>query len=256
MSTQHQQWVSLDSVIYDYISEAEISQNKYFRLFHLAFRCLDQLGIDFFYQIRTVKLVVNANKTVTLPEDFLSYTKLGILNGVGELVPLKYNEKLTTYADLRAERIADTQASNFANYYSFSSPIFYNYWNGATYENMYGLPGGYMYAGGFKIDAQNGVILLDSAFGWSGLVLEYTASPKEGQEYMIPVQFREAMIAWLAWKDIANISSRSHMGLGDKRDRRHEYFEARRLGIRQFRPFYLDQAYIANLETSRLVVKA
>lgn len=254
--SDHQSWISLDSCIYDYINAAEISQNKYFKLFHLAFGCMDNLGIDFFYQIRTVKLVVNANKTVTVPEDFIKYTKLGILNGVGELVPLKYNEKLTTYADLRNDRIADTQASNFANYYSFSSPIFYNYWNGATYENMYGLPGGYMYAGGFKVDKHNGVILLDSAFGWSGLVLEYTASPQPGREYMIPVEFRQAMVNWLSWQDIAHLSSRSHISLGDKAQRRHEYFEARRLAIRQFRPFYLDQAYIANLETSRLVVKA
>jgi hypothetical protein len=254
--SQHQQWITIDSCIYDYISEAEISQNKYFKLFHLAFGLMDSLGIDFFYQIKTVKLPINANKTVTLPADFLNYTKLGILNGVGELIPLKYNDKLTTYNDLRPERVADTEASNFANYYSFSSPIFYNYWNGSAYENMYGLPGGYIYAGGFKIDTHNGVILLDSAFGWSGLVLEYTASPQEGGEYYIPVQFRRTMIAWLAWMDIANIASRSHISLGEKQARRHEYFEARRLGIRQFRPFYLDQAYIANLETSRLVVKA
>lgn len=253
--SQHQSWIPLDSPIYDYISEAELSQHKYFRLFHLAFRCMEDLGLDFFYQIKSVKLPVNANKTVTLPADFLQYTKFGILNSVGELVPLKYNDKLTAFHDLHPTRIADTTSPNFANLYSFSSPIFFNYWNGSSYGNLYGLPGGYMYGGGFKIDNANGVILLDPNFGWDGLVLEYTASPQEGQEYYIPMQFREAMIAWLAWKDIANVQSRTHMNLGDKRDRRHEYFEARRRGIEKFRPFYLDQAYIANVESQRLVVK-
>jgi hypothetical protein len=254
--SQHQQWITLDSCIYDYISEAELSQNKYFKLFHLGFRCMEDLGLDFFYQIKSIKIPINANKTITLPADFLQYTKFGILNSLGELVPLKYNEKLTTFNDLHAGRIADTSSSNFVNYYSFSSPIFFNFWNGSWYENFYGVPGGYIYAGGFKIDIHNGVILLDSAFNWSNSVLEYVASPQEGQDYYIPVQFRETMIAWLAWKDIANTASRSHMNLGDKRDRRHEYFEAKRKGIAQYRPFYLDQAYISNLETSRLVVKA
>lgn len=254
--SQHQSWVTLDSAIYDYISEAELPESKYFRLFHLAFRCMQNLGLDFFYQVKSVKLPINANKTVTLPPDFLQYNKLGILNGVGELVPLKYNDKLTTFNDLHPTRIADTQSSNFANYYLYSSPIFFNYWNGDSYGNLYGAPTSYIYAGGFKIDSQNGVILLDSAFEWTNLVLEYTASPQEGQDYYIPMAFREAVIAWLAWKDIANTKSRSHMNLGDKRDRRHEYFEARRLGMQAYRPFFLDQAYIANLETARLVVKA
>ena len=253
--SDRQQWITLDSIIYDYISEAELSQNKYFKLFHLAFRSMEDLGLDFFYQIKSVKLPINANRTITLPADFKHYNKLGILNGMGELIPLKYNEKLTTFHDIFPDRIADTTASNFVNYYSFSSPIFFNYWDGYSYGNMYGLPGSYIYGGGFKIDIENGVILLDSSFNWSELILEYTANPQEGQEYYVPVQFREAIIAWLAWKDIANIPSSRKGNLGDKRDRRHEYFEARRLGIRKYRPFYLDQAYIANLEAQRLSVK-
>lgn len=255
MASQHQQWVSVDSCIYDYINEAELSQNKYFKLFHLSFRCMESLGMDFFYQIKSVKLPINANKTVTLPADFLNYNKLGVLNGAGELIPLKYNEKLTTFHDLQTTRVADTQSENFVNYYSYSSPVFFNFWNGESYYNMYGVGGSGLYGGGFKIDIHNGVILLDSSFGYDGLVLEYTASPQEGGEYFIPVQFRETMIAWLAWKDIANIPSSRRGNLGDKRDRRHEYFEARRHGMAQYRPFYLDQAYLQNMDSHRLVVK-
>lgn len=251
-----QSWVTLESCIYDYINEAELSQNKYFKLFHLSFRAMEDLGIDFFYQIKSVKVDVNANKTVTLPADFLNYTKVGVLNGVGELVPLRYNEKLTTYKDTNLNRAADVDSSNFVNMYSYSSPVFFNFWNGSGYYNMYGVPLNGIYGGGFKIDTHNGVILLDTSFGWNGLVLEYIASPQEGEDYRIPMQFREAMIAWLAWKDIANIPSSRKGNLGDKRDRRHEYFEAKRKGVRQFRPFYLDQAYQLHLESQKMVVKS
>lgn len=255
--SSHQSWVSLDSCIYDYINEAELSQNKYFRLYHLSFRCMEVLGIDFFYKIKTVKLDINANQTVTLPADFRQYNKIGVLNGVGELVPLKYNDKLTTLADLMPNRVSEVDSTNFINYYSFSSPVFFNFWNGSSYENFYGLPGSYSYGGGFKIDIDNGVMLLDSSFSWTNLVMEYTATPKEGKDYYVPSVFREAIIAWLAWKDIANAkAASSHFNLGDKRDRRHEYFEARRKAVSQYRPFYLDQAYIQNLEAQRLCVKA
>lgn len=252
---QQQQWISLDSCIYDYINAAELSQHKYFKLFHLAFTCMEDLGLDFFYQVKSIKVPVNSNQTVTLPADFLSYNKLGILNGNGELVPLKYNENLTTFGDLREDRMTRTDSSNFADYYSFSSPVFFNYWDGGSYSNLYGVSGGgSVYGGGFKIDNANGVILLDASFGWSDLVLEYTASPQEGQEYRIPVQFRLAMIAWLSWQDVANLPMKRGTA-GVIGMRRHEYFEARRRAISQYRPFYLDQAYIQNLATSRLVVK-
>jgi len=254
--SQHQKWITLESIIYDYILEAELSQNKYFKLFHIAFRCMEDLGMDFFYQIKTMKLDINANKTVTLPADYLQYTKIGVLNGVGELVPLKYNPKLTTFKDISPDRIVDTASSNFVNFYSPSSPVFYNYWQDGGYTNLYGVSYSGIYGGGFKIDETNGVILLDSSFGYTGLIMEYTASPLEGQDYYVPVQFREAIIAWLAWKDIANVQSKSHMNLGDKSMRRHEYFEARRNGIKKFRPFYLDQAYLNSQDTSRLVVKS
>lgn len=245
-------WVTLDSCIYDYISQAELSNHKYFKLFHLAFRVMEKLGLDFFYEIKSVQLPVNANKTVTIPADFIYYNKAGIFNSNGELVPLKYNEKLSTYHDSRASRIADVTANNFVNLYSYSSPIFFNYWDGSSYGNLYGVPTNDIYGGGFKVDSQNGVILLDPNFGQDSLVLEYTASPQEGQAYYVPMEFREAIIAWLRWQN--NIESPKING-GKSLSFRHDYFEARRLAIRSYRPFYLDQAYQQGIDAQRLVVK-
>ncbi len=251
----HAGWISLDSCINDYLTESEQSNNKYFKLFHSAFRCFELLGLDFFYQVKSIMPTINANGTITLPADFINYTKFGILNGMGEIVPLKYNENLTTLSDTSSSRIANIDSTNLVNFYSYSSPVFFNFWDGSSYNNLYGVPANAQYQGGFKIDYENGVIILDPNFLWQQVVLEYTASPVEGQEYYIPVQFRETIISWLAWKDIINMPASRKGNLGDKRDRRHEYFEARRLGIRAYRPFYLDQAYIQNVEAQRLCVK-
>ena len=44
--------------------------------------------------------------------------------------------------------------------------------------------------------------------------------------------------------------------LGDKRDRKQEFYNQRRLANAQFKPLYLMQAYEQNLDTQRMTVKA
>ena len=39
-------------------------------------------------------------------------------------------------------------------------------------------------------------------------MLEYVASPQEGGEYYVPLQFREALIAWVRWKDIISVPAK------------------------------------------------
>lgn len=164
--SQNRQYVSLDSMITDYLNESEQSNHKYFKLFHIAFRGMEQLGLDFFYQIKSVKLPVLANMTVPLPADYLNYQKVGVLNAQGEVIPLKYNDKLTTYADLQPTRLTQTVDNTLTTLYLGDTPIFYNYWNGDVFINIYGVPSGSPFVGGFKIDNTNGVILLDENFGY------------------------------------------------------------------------------------------
>jgi hypothetical protein len=71
-------YIELDSVINDYLSESEQPIHKYFKVFHLAFRGFENLGLDFFYHVKSVKLPINANLTVNLPADYLNWTKVGV----------------------------------------------------------------------------------------------------------------------------------------------------------------------------------
>jgi hypothetical protein len=256
MSNLQQGWITIDSVIKDYLDESEQSNHKYFKCFNIAFRGMEQLGLDFFYNIKSVKLPVNPNQTVALPLDYVNYTKVGVFNDIGEVIPLTYNSKLTTFADLFPDRFDKITDNTLYSYYSPQNAIFYNYFSGAGYGNVYGLPSGAPFVGNFKIDAQNSLILLNDSFYYKYIILEYIASPTEGEEYFVPVQFREALLAYIAWRDIANVPSSRKGSLGDKRDRRSEFYNERRLAQARFRPFYLDAAYQLNLESQRLTVKA
>lgn len=256
MAEEKQGWISIGSCIGDYIIESEQSNHKEFKLTHLAYRGMDELGLDFFYQVQSVKLPINSNKTVYLPGNYANYTKVGVFNSVGEVIPLDYNEKLTTYADLQPTRQAQTQDPTLGGLWCNNSPIFYNYWNGYGYVNLFGAPSGNPFVGSFKIDRENGVIVLDENFWYPYICLEYVATPDPSFPCHIPIQFREALISYLRWKDIISMPATSHMNMSDKQYRRTEFYTDRRNARARYKPTYLEQAYEWNLKNQRLTVKS
>lgn len=253
---QHQPYITLDSVVNEYLLESEQSVNKYYKVWHIAYRGFEDLGIDAFYRIKAVKLPINANMTVTLPADYMQWSKVGVLNDRGEIIPMYYNDKLTTYADLLPDRIEKVQDDTLSSQ-AWSSSTWWNYWNGYAYINIYGVPSGAPFVGDFKIDTVNGVILLNNSFRYDYVMLEYVASPvpQEGQDYYLPMQFKEALIAWITWKDGKAKTIRSHMQLGNNRDNRAEYYNERRKAIARWKPVRIYDIYQTHQEMSREAIK-
>jgi hypothetical protein len=249
-------YISVDSCITDYMGEAELSVHKYKKLFDIAYRGMYDLGLDFFFEIRTFKIPVNSNLTVTLPGNNLNVVKAGVLNSKGEIVPLHSNSKLTTYADLLTDRIERTQDNTVFNWdLPANGGWYYNYWASGTYTNLYGLPSGAPFVGSYKYDSVNNVLVMNENFQFDYVMVECLVSPVEGEDYFIPVQFREALIAWIAWLDIRNMPASRKGNLGDKRDRRSEYYNQRRLAIARYSPFKIDEAYQASQEQTRMTIK-
>lgn len=260
MPQQRLQTIPLDTVVTDYLDQSEQGINKYNKIWNIAFRGMEQLGLDFFYRIKTVKLPVTATKTVSIPDDCLQYTKIGILNSNGEIIPLKYNQKLTNLANLmpnRSEIVEDSQV-NYFGMYSSANPMFWNFQSSGFVSNLYGIPFGGSGVGQFNIDMVNGVIALNPDFHHDYLIVEYVSSPNpiQGQDYFLPVQFREAMVAWIAWQDIAALPSTRRGYISDKQERKTNFYNERRLANARFKPYYKEHAYDLNLESQRLTVKA
>ena len=250
--SQHLSYVTLESIVQDYLTEGELPNHKYFKVWHLAYRGMEQLGLDAFYKIQTVKLPVNSNYTVVLPSDYVNWTKVGVLNDNGEIIPLYQNDKMTTFADLSSTRLEQTQDNTL---WDWDVNNWNNYWNGQAFINIYGTPSGAPFVGSFKIDNENGVMLLDEKFKYDYVMLEYVASPQQGQEYYVPVQFREALIAWLWWKDkrAAN-TNRGQVGLS--RDAKNDFFNERRNAIARWKPTRQLERYQASQEMTRMAVKS
>lgn len=250
--SQHLSYVTLESIVQDYLTEGELPNHKYFKVWHLAYRGMEQLGLDAFYKIQTVKLPVNSNYTAVLPSDYVNWTKVGVLNDNGEIIPLYQNDKMTTFADLSSTRLEQTQDNTL---WDWDVNNWNNYWNGQAFINIYGTPSGAPFVGSFKIDNENGVMLLDEKFKYDYVMLEYVASPQQGQEYYVPVQFREALIAWIWWKDkrAAN-TNRGQVGLS--RDAKNDFFNERRNAIARWKPTRQLERYQASQEMTRLTVKS
>ena len=255
MSNTQQQYVSLDTVINLYLDRSEQSVHKYYKCWQLAFSGMEELGLDFFYQIKSVKLLVNSNQTVNLPDDYLNYSKVGVLNSRGEIIPMGYNSNLTTYADLLPNRDALTQDNTIIDLIQFNTPIWYNYWNNGAFSALYGLPSGSPFIGTFKIDNHNGVLLLSENYGYEYVMLEYVATPKQGEEYYIPIHFKTALMWYIAYNDIAMMPNTRRGSLGDKEQRRRQYFNERRLANARYRPVDLHDAHQWSMEQQRLTVK-
>lgn len=252
---QNQSYIPLDSVITDYLTESEQSNHKYFKLWHLAFRGMENLGLDFFYKVKSVKIPINANMTVYLPPDYLNWTKVGILNDTGGIIPLYYNPNLTTYADLREDRLDNiNDPQSLWLQFEWGVNTWCNYWDGYGYVNVYGVSSGEPFVGNFKIDTENSVIVLNERFDRDYVMLEYVASPVQNQEYYLPVQFREALIAWLAWKDSKAVALRKGY-VGISRDLSSDFYRERRNAISRWKPSRIMDKYQTSQELTRLAIK-
>lgn len=233
-------WVTVDSVVNDYMGEAELSVSQYYKLWQIAFRGMENLGVDFFYEVKTVKIPINANGTATLPPN-INWIKIGVFDMLGGFIPLSYNPKLTTYASLNTNRESRNNVNgglinNLDSIYSISSPCFYNYYGGGY------LYGDTWYGGSFNVDEKNGIVLFDNWTSITDVAVEVMCAPTAGEEYYIPSVFREALIEWIGWRDIKHLPNSRRSNIGEKRDRKHDYYNARRLAGTRFKPFNLEQA--------------
>lgn len=255
MEAQHMDLIDLDSIIYDYLGASEQSDHKYKKIFDIAYRGMETLGLDAFYKIKSVKLPVLGTKVVQLPGDCLQWSKVGYFDWNGGVVPIAYNSNKSSFAGLLPNRLDRVHSLvNLLGSFDPCASVFCNYFSDGIITNIYGTPATAPYAGSFIV--ADGYIELDPGFVPTHICLEYVANPGNGDKaYMVPVQFREALVAWIGWQDIAYLPPSRRGTLGDKAERKNNFFNERRLAIARYKPFRIEQQYIWNLQNQKLCVK-
>lgn len=256
MAKDTAKWVELSEVIYQYIDQARLSNADYRRLWTIGVRGVEEMGMDVYGTIKTVKLTINANKTVTLPSDYVGFSKVGIFNQKGEVSTLRRNKNLSSYKISQTDRTQSNTDNSTGNTYRLQDLAFVNYFDGARYVNIFGTGSVLNAAGEFDIDEEQGLIYLDNEYGYDYVVLEYLSCPSDDDEYKIPVQIREAVLAFIAWKDIEHLPLGRRASLGDKQLRRKEYYNQKRNANLRENPVMLWDANEVIRMGSKLVAKS
>lgn len=194
-------YTPLKTIVSYTLDEMDKSMGDFDKAWIFSFRALVDLGYNISFEPKTIRIPVNPNKTVTLPPDYLGWTKVGVLNSNGEVSTLKVNNALTTYKDNNPNRISEL-TSDIQNTVPMilGFPFFFNYFDNGLYYNLYGVGGGLIQYGECRIDERNAVIILNTDFRFDSVILEYLSSPQKDGDYQIETTLQEAVIAFIKWK--------------------------------------------------------
>jgi hypothetical protein len=246
--------IKLSDAVNMYIDEARLTTKDFRRLWAMAFRGLQEIGMDVSWTPKITVLPVNSNLTADLPDDYLEYVRVGVFNDAGEVATLKVNESLTRYRDTIPTRLTDISSQIGGGPTTPEYPYWFGYWDG-DYEHYFGVGSGLVQAGECRLDSANSVVLFDPQFAYSSVVFEYISSPVMDDDYTIDFRCQEALISFLRWKDIQSLPSTKLVNISEKTMREREYYSQKKLARKRLKPFRLQVAEQYIREAATYAVK-
>ena len=252
--------ILLRTLIAQFLDSADDSSHAFRRLYNIGVRGCRQFNLDITGNIKTVVLDVNLNKTASLPSDYIAYSKIGVLNGQGEVVTFKRNSQLSqwnamsTQVDERLENVPTVSTLGFDP--TTYPNIYFNYfWNGG-YGNLYGADSGTATFGEYKVDEGNRVILLSPNSVHTQVVLEYLSDGYDAMadDYEIDSRCEEAFICYLRWQNAQDL--RKKFSSSDRQEFKFEYFNELRKAAMRTNPAILSEMQIAARISTKLAPKA
>lgn len=223
----------------------------------MAFTCFNDLNIAYTGITKTRKINVNSNGTVDLPGDFIQYRKIGVLNENGEVMTLVHNKDLTSYGSPFANREQDAVDEAVRPVAPDRADLnYYGYYDQDRILTLLGVDSGPENYGEFKIDEENSVILLSPTFPYGYIILEYLSSPSEDNDFLVPIHFKSAIIAFLRWQDIVSLPPSRKSNISEKNYRERLYYRELRGAIQRYNPIRTEEANVVTRLGTKLAVKS
>ena len=222
---------------------------------NFALRGLREMGFDLLKVIRSLKLEVS-NNTATLPDDYVDWSKIGIVGGDGIVYVLGENKNINmsqkyskidgnTYdsdGDGLLEREDDKTATSSVSgdtlKSGFDSYIFRNYVYNGDAGRLYGMGGGH-YEGEFRINMDQNRIELSSNKSISEVVMEYVADEARSSNPQVHVYAEEALNAYIYYR---LIERKAAVPANEKQRARSEYYNERRKANARMKSFTKEEA--------------
>lgn len=226
--------IPLKTLVAELIDAKDSSSHEFRRLYNIGVRGIREFNTDIVGTFKTSLLDVNANKTVTLPDDYISYSKVGIINEKNEIVTLRLNNQLTNYNDghtTKSDRFEGvpklTTITNPSIPYSYPY-VYYNFFISNQSYNLFGIGGGGQNIGDYKFDEDCGVLILGSFFQYEKVLLEYLSDGMDcdADDYTIDSRAGEALLAYMRWK--SSLDQPKKFGQGMIREYKSEYISEKK----------------------------
>jgi hypothetical protein len=259
---------TLDSVVREYINETDNDQlNGYDRFFAIAKSGLRQINQNASGVPRIVDLTIDQNTiTAPLPEDYISYT--GIFMCIDEqLYPLGLNNRICLNRSTdncgnpegRLDFPIPAQNGTLASGET-ATGIWWRtgldsikFRNGQSYGGYFGTTGGDNRLGYYRIDEEMGLIQFSNLISYQNLVIEYIADIQQVDgKYVLPMQTKEALKAWIAWKAANN---KKGVAISEINYKKMEFYRELKNARRAINPIRMSEAYQAIRSTIRQSVK-
>lgn len=251
--------VSVDQIVNDFMLTADgddyVNNANGVIVRNYALRGIREMNFDIQKKIKSLKLSVNSsNDTVELPDDFVDYTKIGIVGADGliyvfaenknQAAPMKYKvDSAGNRVDSDSDGVYDREdaknaGGSRASLSDFESYTFRNFLYEGNIGRAYGIGGG-KYSGEFRINFEQNRIELYSTAGYSEIVIEYIADEARSTNPSIHIYAENALRSYIYYR---LVERKANVPMAEKMRARQEYFNERRLANARLKSFTKEEA--------------
>lgn len=226
----------------------------------LALRGIREMGFDLSKRVKSLKLPVESNDTVLLPDDYIDMVKMGVVGEDGLIYVFAENKNINksfSYAttangstyDSDNDGVRDivedkgpTAGSSIAPSSSIDdsveSYVFQNFLSDNGGGRLYGIGGGH-YVGEYRVNHDQNRIEINKSRSFAEVVMEYVADEARSKNPSIHVYLEEALRNYIYYKLIERKAS---VPANEKMRARNEYYNELRKARARMGGFTKDEA--------------
>ena len=260
--------VKLSQIIRDFIITMDdddyVSNASDIAMRNFALRGIREIGFDLGKKIKSIKLTVQSNDTIVLPDDFVDVSKIGIVSADGVIRALTMNGNLNysrkyevdsngtatnethdseegplnIEANFINDRQDDKSATSTGDVDEFNAFIFENYLFQGGFGRLYGVGGGSA-PGEFRINLDQNRIEISANSNFTEVVMEYVADEARSTDPEVHVYAEEALRCYIYYKLVERKAS---VPANEKARARTEYYNERRKANARLSHFTKDEA--------------
>ena len=252
-------YIQLDQVINDFIitldTDDYVSHAPDTTIRSFALRGIREMGFDMNKVVRSLKLPVESNNTVTLPDDYVDWTKVGVVGTDGLVYVLGENKNLNMSQAYDLDSNGDPQDADSDGFFDrvdsksatdsgspasdagiadgMESYIFRNFIHENNQGRLYGIGGGNYY-GEFRVNLDQNRLEMKSNSSISEVVIEYVADEARSVNPRVHVYAEEALRSYIYYK---LIERKAAVPANEKARARQEYYNERRKANARMKSF-------------------